>query len=229
MFRATLVCLFSFWVTHPSEAQDANILIGQIKEKLNTVHDYQAKGVLKTGVSFMKVPESRVTVYYKSPDKFRISKPDGISVVPKGGVSINFNALLSGTAYMAIISGKGTVAGQPVTIVKLIPLDEKSEVMISTLYIDEKALLIRKASTTTKDNGTYEMEMSYGKFSRWGLPDKVIFTFNTKDYKLPKGVTFEYDTGEKPAVKKENNQKGTLEISYTDYIINKGIAENVFK
>ena len=229
MLRPTLVCFFSFWLIQSAVAQDANLLIGQIKEKLNTVKDYQAKGVLKTGVSFMKVPDSKITVYYKNPDKFRISKPDGISVVPKGGVSINFNALLSGSAYTAIVSGKGNVAGKPVTIVKLIPLDEKSEVMISTLYIDEKELLIRKASTTTKENGTYEMEMNYGKYSGWGLPDKVVFTFNTKDYKLPKGVTFEYDTGEKPAAKKEANQKGTLEIAYSDYIINKGISDKIFK
>ena len=31
----------------------------------------------------------------------------------------------------------------------------------------------------------------------YGLPDKVIFSFNTKDYKLPKGVTFDYDDGAK--------------------------------
>ena len=228
MRRGLFLFVFTFLILE-IYGQDANVLISKVKNKLDAVHDYSATGVLKTGVSFMKVPDSKVTIFYKSPDQFRILKPEGISVVPKGGVSINFNALLSGSAYTAVMSGKGTIAGKPVTIVKLIPLQEKSDVMISTLYIDEKELLIRKASTTTKDNGTYEMEMSYGKFASWGLPDKVIFTFNTKDYKLPKGVTFEYDTGEKPAAKKESNQKGTLEIAYTDYVINKGIPEKVFK
>ncbi len=228
MRHGLFLSLFCFLILEIS-GQDANVLISKVKQKLDAVNDYKATGVLKTGVSFMKVPDSKVTVFYKRPDQFRIMKPEGISIVPKGGVSINFNALLSGAAYTAVMSGKGTIAGIPVSIVKLIPLQENSEVMISTLYIDEKELLIRKASTTTKDNGTYDMEMSYGKFASWGLPDKVIFTFNTKDYKLPKGVTFEYDTGEKSAAKKENNQKGTLEIAYTDYIINKGIPEKVFK
>lgn len=31
--------------------------------------------------------------------------------------------------------------------------------------------------------------MSYGAFGQYGLPDKVVFSFNTKDYKLPKGIT----------------------------------------
>ena len=33
------------------------------------------------------------------------------------------------------------------------------------------------------------LEMTYGKYAEYGLADKVIFSFNTKDYKLPKGVT----------------------------------------
>ena len=228
MQRGVIVLLLSCIIPEMF-GQDATVLISKIKQKLDAVNDYRATGILKTGVSFMKVPDSKVTVYYKRPDHFRIVKPEGISVVPKGGVSINFNSLLSGSSYTAVMSGKGNISGKPVSIVKLIPLQENNEVMISTLYIDEKELLIRKASTTTKDNGTYEMEMTYGMYARWGLPDKVVFTFNTKDYKLPKGVTFEYDTGEKPGPKKELNQKGTLEISYTDYIINKGIPESVFK
>ena len=109
-------------------------------------------------------------------------------------------------------------------MVKLLPLSENSDVVLTTMYIDEKNLLIRKASTTTKESGTYDMEMSYGKYSQWGLPDKVVFSFNTKDYKLPKGITFEYDDGSKrPELPK--NKKGRVEIIYSSYVINKGVSD----
>ena len=49
-------------------------------------------------------------------------------------------------------------------ILKLLPSDENSEIVLSTLYIDEKTELIKKAKNTTRDNGTYELEMSYGKY-----------------------------------------------------------------
>ena len=39
--------------------------------------------------------------------------------------------------------------------------------------------------------------MSYGKYINYGLPDKVVFSFNTKDYKLPKGISLEFDDGQK--------------------------------
>ncbi|MBA4140426.1 MAG: hypothetical protein H0X70_07950, partial [Segetibacter sp.] len=103
-----------------------------------------------------------------------------------------------------------------------------SDVVLTTLYIDEANLLIRKANTTTRENGTYEMEMAYGKYADYALPDKVIFAFNTKDYKIPKGVTLEFETGEG---NKQNlkNKKGRVEISYSSYIINKGVSDAEFK
>ena len=97
------------------------------------------------------------------------------------------------------------------------------------LYVDEKNMLVKKSKTTTKENGTYELEMNYGKFSEYGLPDKVIFSFNTKDYKLPKGITLDYDDGSERDPDKLKNKRGTVEISYTNYTINKGIDSKIFK
>ncbi len=211
-------------------AQDANVLAKKMQAKLASVNDYLALGIMKTDVSFMKIPPSEVTVYYRKPDKFRIKKQDGITVSPKGGVSINLNSLIAGDNYTAVYAGQGIVNGMAVAIIKLLPLEENSEVVVSTLYINEKQLLIYKATTTTKDNGTYEMEMIYGKFATYGLPDKVTFIFSTKDYKLPKGLAFDYDTGIKPTDNNASkNVKGRVEISYSNYTINKGIAESFFQ
>lgn len=214
-----------------SRAQDADALIKKVKEKLSLVNDYQAEGIMKTDVSFMKVPESKVTIFYKKPDKFKIKKQNGISIVPKGGGAINLAALFEGSNYTAVPAGKGDVNGSPVAIVKLLPLDEKSDVVVSTLYIDEKEALVKKAVITTRENGTYDMEMQYGKYTARGLPDKITFLFATKDYKLPKGLAFDYDAGE-PTPKTNTatgSQKGKIEISYTSYVINKGIANDQFK
>ncbi|MHA4843728.1 LolA family protein [Flavitalea antarctica] len=212
-------------------SQEAEALVQRVRDKLNMVKDYQAQGILITNVSFMKVPRSEITVYYKNPDKFKIKKQDGISIVPKGGMSINVNSLFAGNGqFTSVSAGKTTFQGQELSVIKLLPLDEKSDVVVSTLYVDEKSALVRKAITTTKESGTYEIEMSYGKFTSWGLPDKVVFLFNTSNYKLPKGLAFDYDTGEKPVINdKTENQKGKVEISYTSYVINKGVANDTFK
>jgi hypothetical protein len=63
------------------------------------------------------------------------------------------------------------------------------------------------------------------------LPDRILFSFNTKDYKLPKGITFDFDDGaEAKKVSTDlKNKKGQAEITITSYIINKGIADVLFK
>src|SRR5687767_7184598 len=214
-----------------SRAQDANDLVKKVKDKLALVNDYQAEGVMKTDVSFIEIPESKVTIYYKKLDKFKIKKQDGISIVPKGGGNINLAALFEGNNYTAVSAGKGTVNDAAVAIIKLLPLDEKSDVVVSTLYIDEKDALVKKAIITTRENGTYEMEMQYGKYASRGLPDVITFLFATKDYKLPKGLAFDYDAGgqQPKTTTPAANQKGKIQISYNSYSINKGLSNDLFK
>jgi hypothetical protein len=204
-----------------AEAQSAEDIVEKIKTKLEKVNDYEADAKLKTNVTFIKAPIANIKIYFKKPDKLRIINRSGISFIPKGSMNINLSNIFVNTRGFDIIdAGKDNTTG--LRIIKLLPKDDTSEVVLSTLYIDEKNLLIKKSKTTTKENGTYQLEMSYGKYSDYGLPDKIIFSFNTKEYKLPKGVTLDYDNGTKKNEEKLKNKKGTVEISYTSYIINKG-------
>ena len=179
--------------------------------------------------AFIKAPIASVKVYYKKPDKMKIVNESGISFIPKGSVNINLAKFLSAAGeYEIVDAGKETGTG--LRVLKLLPADENSDIVLSTLYIDEKAELVIKAKNTTRDNGTYELEMTYGRYASFGLPDKVIFSFNTKEYKLPKGVTFDYDDGdEKKKDESMKNMKGKVEITYAEYIINKGVDEAIFK
>jgi outer membrane lipoprotein-sorting protein len=209
-------------------AQDEAELVKKVKAKLDKVADYQAEGKMKIDVSFIDAPESKVTVYYKSPDKFKVKKSGGISILPKGGISVNMGSLLGNDHYDVVAGKDAKVDGVDTKVVKLLPQDENSDVVLTTLYIEEKNLVIRKATVSTRESGTYEIELSYKKYIEWGLPDKVVFSFNTKDYKMPKGITFEYEKGGKPKEDVAKNKKGSVEITYSSYIINKGVDDKVF-
>lgn len=214
-----------------SVAQDINTLVQKVKDKINLVNDYQANGKMKTNVSFLKVPVATVKVYFKKPEQLKIKNEKGISFVPKGAVNINMSNVLSSGKYTVLDAGNDKIRNTAVKVVKLLPEDENSDVILSTLYIDAVNLVILKTKTTTRDNGTYELDMSYGKYIAYGLPDKIIFSFNTKDYKMPKGVTFDFEDGskKKTADEKIKNQKGKMEITISNYIINKGLPANTFK
>ncbi len=213
-----------------SAQQDINALLARAKATIESVNDYKATGRMKTNVAFLKVPIANVSVYFKKPNKLKVKSEKGISFIPKGAVSINLTNLTGTNKFTVIDAGTDKIAGKIVRVAKLLPEDDNSDVVLSTVYIDEATSLIKKAKTTTKDNGTYELEMTYGKYAAFGLPDKIIFSFNAKDYKLPKGITFDFDDGAAPpATDKLKGKKGRAEITFSNYVINKGVEDALFK
>lgn len=218
------VLLFSTF----AHGQSVSELLQKVRDRLDQVNDYQAIGTMKTNVSFLKEPEAAVTVYFKKPDKLKIKNEKGISFVPKGAVTVSLNNLLKGT-YTVLDAGTDTAHGQKVRLIKLLPQDENADLVLSTLYIDEQRLIILRARTTTRDNGTYEVDMRYGKYIAYALPDKVTFTFNVKNYKLPKGITFDYDDGSHKKQQAPADARGKVEFNYSSYTINKGVPDSVFQ
>ncbi len=229
--KKVFVLLFVATSFHAASfSQDVTTLVNKVKAKLDKVNDYVAEGSMKTDVIFIKAPVGRVKVYYKKPNHFKLKRDGGISILPKGGVTVNMSTLVAGNDFVALASGDAVVNGTKVKVVKLLPTTDNSDVVLSTLYIDETNLLILKASTTTKENGSFEIEMTYGKYTAYSLPDKVIFSFNTKDYKMPKGVALEFDDEQKVTeAEKIKRKKGRVQINYSNYTINKGVDDSLFK
>ena len=221
------ILIFSFL---GARGQDAIALVKGIRANLEKINDYEADAKFKTEISFLKVPDAVVKIYYKKPDKIKIKNQNGISLVPKETVSISLYSLLN-SHYTSLDGGTDFVQGITVRIIKLLPADENAELVLATLYIDTKRLLVLKAKTTTRESGTNEVELFYGKFLPTGLPDRIIFSFNTEDFKLPKGVTFDYDDGtaKNKGAEPRKNQRGRIEITYLNYAVNKGLSDSLFK
>jgi outer membrane lipoprotein-sorting protein len=224
---ALILCFFV--CGFEGKSQTIDMLVGTVREKLDKVVDYEAVGKMKTNVSFLKIPVSQITIFYKKPNKLKLKSTKGFSFLPKGAVNINVNQMLQDKNYTIIDAGKETINAVVTRVAKLIPLNEESDVVISTLYIDPVNAVVLKSKTTTKENGTFELNMTYGKYISMALPDKINFSFHTKDYKLPKGITFDFDDGSKNKAPKKNPSKGMAEISISNYIINKGIPDQFFK
>ena len=204
-------------------------LIEKVSQKLALVNDYVAEGVMKTDVSFIKASLGKVKVYFKKPNLLKVKKEGGISLLPRGGVSVTINSLLNTKQYIALPAGVQQYKGKELKVIKLVPTDDKLDWVISTLWIDPTDALVYKTFTTTKENGSYEITMEYGSYANMGLPSKIIFAFNTKDYKLPNGITLEFGDEDPTAKQKAlKNKKGTIEITYNNYIINKGVPNNIF-
>jgi len=222
-----LICIVFLQTTIACAQGDP--LIEKVAQKLASVNDYVAEGIMKTDVSFIKASLGKVKVYFKKPNLLKVRKEGGISLLPKGGVSLTLNTLLNTKQYTAIQAGTHVLNGKSLRVIKLIPNDDRLDWVISTLWIDPVDALVYKTATTTKESGSYEISMEYGAYAQYGLASKIVFSFNTKDYKLPNGITLEFGD-EEPVSKQQllKNKKGSIEIRYTRYTINKGIPPHIF-
>ena len=119
------------------------------------------------------------------------------------------------------------------SIVKVIPLGDQGDVILSTLWIDQKAKVIRKVESTTKTNGTFTIDFTYSDKINYPLPEKIVFAFNLDKMNIPSTITGE--TSNSSSDKKNKNRqsdsrtKGKVIVNYSNYIVNKGLPDSIFE
>ncbi len=212
-------------------AYDAEQLYYKLRDKVLQVKDYTADVKMKVDITYMRIPALNGKLYFKAPNKMRMERKGGISILPKKNMNLTLNNLIPNGKVTVIDAGTGTINGKPVRILKVIPEDETTGIVLTKIWIDEAGMLALRTETTTQNEGTVIMDLEYGKFLNYALPDKVKITMDVKEYKLPKGVTMDYSEVEAPPLKDEKvkNKKGVIEITYLSYAVNTGLSDAVFK
>jgi len=224
-----LVCMF-FMYSATGQETDAADLFHKIRSRLDVVKDYTADVKMKIDVAFMRVPLLQGKLYFKAPDKLKLERDGGISILPKKNISLTANSLIPDGGVTVIDAGYDTIQGRRTHIIKVVPDDDGNEIVLTRVWVDEGRLLPLRTETTTRDNGTVKMELEYGKYIHLSLPDRITFYLDVKEYKLPKGVTMDYDNGD-AAMKKVANgkhKKGKIQITYLDYKVNTGLPDAIF-
>ncbi|WP_290660030.1 hypothetical protein [Ignavibacterium sp.] len=205
----------------------ADELINSVIANFNTVKDYEVDVEIKVDVEFLKVPDSKAKIYFKQPDKIRL-KSEGFALLPKEG--LNFSpSVLSKKDYTAIYERDVLLNGVKTSVVKVIPVGEQSNIILSTLWIDPVRKLIRKVESTTKTNGTFVIELFYGDNFKYPLPEQMTFTFNIDKMNLPKAFTSDGNPPKKKKRMPDAPTKGIVVVKYSNYKVNTGLADNIFE
>jgi hypothetical protein len=227
----TLLSLFIFTFSFSAFSQevDANAVIQQLVQKLNSVKDYSVDANIKANIPLIKILPVNASIYFKQKDKFKVVSK-GIAILPKQGFTDVNSFLLNKGSYMAVSSGTKVINEIKTNLITVIPTGETSEIILAKLWVDTKRDVILRSQVTTRSSGTVIVDYSYGSEVQFGLPNQLIFTIDVKKFKMPKSVAADLNkTDQQKKKTADKDQKGTITIKLTNYKVNKGISDAVFK
>lgn len=221
-----LIVLFSFNLIFAQNKEPEDIL-QNVKKEYEKIKDYQADIHIKVDVPFIKMPERKAVIYYKQPDKIHIES-GGFAMLPKEGINFSPLSMLE-SEYTAFYEREEFIGNVNAVVIKVIPLNSESGILLSTLWIDQQKSRILKVETSRKPSGNFTIELSYGSEIEYSLPESIAFTFSANP------MMFQPQRHNQPGLDKENipddsekAKTGKVLIYYSNYKINQGIPDSIF-
>ena len=208
-----------------SQSKDPDEILKTVIKNFDRVQDYVVDVNIKVDVQGVKVPETKAKIYFKQPDKIHLES-EGFAMLPKDGMLFSPSSLLKND-YTAIYEKDVELNGAKVSVIKVIPSGEQSEIILSTLWVDQSKKMIRKIESTTKSDGTFSIDFNYNDEIKFPLPTQIIFYFNLDKMNLQLNNKNSDPDNRKRGF--DSTTKGKVVVKYSNYVINKGINDSVFE
>lgn len=227
-YKFILTCLVLLFASSLQAQNNANGILRAVYNKLQKAKDYTMKANIKVDLPFIRMMPIDAKIYFKQKDKFKVESKS-IAIVPRQGFDQASKMLADTNSYTAVIQGSEKIGTIVTSVINVIPLSDTSDLVLGKLWIDANENVILKSQFTTKSNGTVMTEFTYSTQTAFGLPDQMIFSVDIKKFRLPKSVTADMNNTATKDDQTKENKKGKIVITLTNYQVNKGIADSVFK
>jgi len=228
MFRKFWIAIFLYSVTVFSQSKDPDEILDNVIKAFEEIEDYVVNVNIKVDVAFLKIPEANAKIYFKQPDKVHMES-EGFALLPKQGMNFSPTGFLK-TDYTAFYNKEIELNGIEVSVIKIIPLDESSDVILSTFWIDQSKNRIMKVESSRRPSGTFSIDLTYPENKPdFLLPASMIFTFDIEDMHFPTGITGDSNSEDNDEKEKEEKEKtGKVFVNYSNYKINQGLSDDLF-
>jgi len=219
--------LQAFSVTHKIMAQEVDPydIINKVKAVTDQIKDYTADVEIEVDVDFINIPVKHASIYFKAPDKVKF-KSDDFFMIPKRAINNSFRKLLN-SEYSAIYTGNEIIDKKDYTIVKIIPLEKKSDIILATLWIDTVNYTISRIESNTRNDGTYNIDFVYND-PRIPLPSIMQISFEIGKMRIPLKFIGKSSGVDMEELKTEGKQKGSVYLRFSNYEVNSFLNDSIF-
>ena len=227
-FIIIFLFVFPFLIIYPQD-KDPDQILEKVLSTFGKINDYSVDVHIKVDVSFLKIPDMDAKIYFKQPDKMRI-KSDNFAMLPKQGFNFSPVSMLRKN-HTAIFVKFENLRGIETAVIKVIPLEETSDLILSTLWVDLENYVILKVESSARPSGIFTIDFDYEQTTlNFYLPSKMTFTFPADQMLIRKGMKDPFNSSENnnDSEKEDDKKEGKVIVTYSDYIVNKGIPDEIF-
>lgn len=219
MKRAWLIALFAIIIYAPATGETqpkkitADSVLQLIEKNFSGVKDYKVDVELSADLESPRVhiSKSRATIYFKRPDKVKVTAKEGFALLPEVFPGDPVAAIKQ--KFKVEYAGSDKIDKEPVHVLKLIPKTTDADGTMKIFVEKRRGLIL----------GTDMQSAQLAIKSRWSYQQV------NKKFWLPSKITMEMiGAASSNKVEPSKPGKGTAVINFKNYKVNKGIPDSIF-
>ncbi len=213
------IVLFLLLSSQVCGAQNIDADLMRIKNRMDSVKQFSAVVILDLDVPFINMPTKKAQLYYTKGKPMKFSSKDFI-MLPKRGLDFSLSEIFK-HPFLTVERGLEKRNGQTLKVINIIPTDNKSDLVLVTLYMDTKTSRIVESEINTRKDGSYTLVMQYAS-PLDVLPDYVEAAFAIEKLKIPLNFMGKDTKIDRKKMRAMETKTGKIKMRFTDYKISKG-------
>ena len=218
LLAGILFLLSTEWI--PAQ-EDASRYLDPIEKKYSGLRDYTADVNVHFDIEALKAPDMQARLYFKAPDKMKVESKR-IFFLPKEGGYFNPSLFKKKDFEMKLLE-RLAYDGRKAVRLKLTPMDTDTYHKGFVLTIDTDRSLIREIKISPSEGREVKAMIEYGMFANFELPTHIHLQLDMPSDE-PSGMKEFTQFGQKP-----KKITGKVEITYSNYQVNVGLSDEIFK
>ncbi len=208
---------------------DSQVIIEKIQARLEQIDDYRVTARVNVDIPNLRMPDKKLTILYKSPDKLSV-KTAGFAIVPKIGFLPSVKDLIDEDMEVIL---KNTLRedGTTLYVLDIIPKELSAETTAS-IWVNSQRWTVEKVLIQVENAGESVINFYYLQVENFWLPESTVVYLN-----MERGIPhMNRPTVENPVGTIDHRSRngsgpvsGKVLVTFEDYRINQGLDDSLFE
>ena len=222
IFLLIVLILFLLSPRWVQAQEEVTRYLESLEKKYSKLKDYTVNVNVHFDIEGFKMPDRQARIYYKIPDKMKVESKK-VFFFPKEGGFFN-PSMFKKEEFEIRLLERLTRDRRKAVKLKLIPKDPRNPNPGFVLLIDTDRNLIKEMELSSFEGREVKAIFEYGQFTEFELPTRIELQLD-----IPFDESIEIKDFGQSAPQKTRRVTGKVEITYSNYKVNSGLGDEIFK